>query len=190
VSGPYREIKRHLAEFDVSSGSRRPVERDDGHSYSKSEFFRRELPAETIAELLAHFADGRRRGEARVLDFTPWGGAYNDVPAGATAFAHRAERFLLKQEVAVHAGATKTERQAARGWLARSWALVHPWGSGGVYPNFPDPELEHWSRAYHGANLERLGLVKATYDPGDVFRFHQSVPPGPVQTLPSAATSW
>ena len=175
--GPYREIKRYLAEYDVSSGERRPVEREPGHSYSKSEFFRRELPADVIAELLAHLVDGRRQREARVLDFTPWAGAYNRMPADATAFAHRAERFLLKEEVIVDAGASEAERQAARGWLSRSWALVHEWGSGGVYPNFPDPELEDWGRAYHGANLDRLRRVKATYDPENVFRFDQSVQP-------------
>jgi FAD/FMN-containing dehydrogenase len=174
AAGPYREIKRYLAEYDICSGERRPVEREPGHSHSKSEFFRRELPADVIAELLAHFADGRRQ-QARVLDFTPWAGAYNRVPADATAFAHRAEQFLLKQEVVVDAGASEAERQAARGWLSRSWGLVHAWGSGGVYPNFPDPELENWGRAYHGANLDRLRRVKATYDPENVFRFDQSV---------------
>ena len=174
--GPYREIKRHLAEYDVWSGERRPAEREAGHSYSKSEFFRRDLPGDAIAELLALFADGRRR-EVRVLGFTPWAGAYNRVPADATAFAHRAERFLLKQEVVLDAGASEAERQAARDWLSRSWALVHAWGSGGVYPNFPDAELEDWGRAYHGANHDRLRRVKAAYDPGDVFRFDQSVRP-------------
>jgi FAD/FMN-containing dehydrogenase len=175
--GSYREIKRYLTEYDVCSGERRPVEREPGHSYSKSEFFRRELPADVIAELLARLADGRRQREARVLDFTPWAGAYNQLPVDATSFAHRAERFLLKQEVVVAPGASQAERQAARGWLSRSWALVHAWGSGGVYPNFPDPELEDWGRAYHGANLNRLRRVKATYDPENVFRFHQSIQP-------------
>ena len=106
-----------------------------------------------------------------MLDFNPWGGAYNRVSAAATAFAHRAERFLLKQEAVVDAGASESDRQAARGWLSRSWALVHPWGSGGVYPNFPDPELEDPLRAYHGPNLERLREVKAAYDPDRVFTF-------------------
>ena len=175
--GSYREVKRYLAEYDVSSGERRPIEREPGHSYSKSEFFRRELPADAIAELLAGFAHGRRPREVRVLDFTPWAGAYNRVPADATAFAHRGERFLFKQEVIVDPGASEDERQAGHGWLSRSWALVHAWGSGGVYPNFPDPELDDWGRAYHGANLDRLRRVKATYDPENVFRFAQSVQP-------------
>jgi FAD/FMN-containing dehydrogenase len=174
ASGSCREIKRYLAEYDVIAGERRPVLREPGHLYSKSEFFRRELPPAAIDELMAHFAQG---GNARVLDFTPWAGAYNRVSGDATAFAHRAERFLLKQEVAVDAAASEAERQAARGWLSRSWALVHHWGSGGVYPNFPDPELEDSGRAYHGANLDRLRRVKTTYDPDNVFRFDQSVQP-------------
>jgi Berberine and berberine like len=170
--------KRYLAEYDVCSGERRPVEREPGHSYSKSEFFRHE-PADVIAELLARFADRRRQREARVLDFTPWAGAYNRVPADATAFAHRPKRFLLKHEVVVDPAASEAERQAARGWLSRSWELVHPGGSGGVYPNFPDPELEDSARAYHGANLDRLTRVKESYDPENVFRFDQSIQPMP-----------
>ena len=67
------------------------------------------------------------------------------------------------------------QRRSARDWLTRSWELVHPWGSGRVYPNFPDPELDDWASAYHAGNLERLARVKAAYDPDDVFRFHQSL---------------
>jgi FAD/FMN-containing dehydrogenase len=174
VEAPYREIKRHLAEYDVVAGVRRPVEREPGHLYSKSEFFRRELTADAIDALLTHFTE---TAQPRVLDFTPWGGAYNRVPVDATAFAHRAERFLLKQEIVVEASADDAAREAALGWLARSWELVHPYGSGGVYPNFPDPDLDDWAGAYHGPNLERLMHVKAEYDPGNVFRFAQSVPP-------------
>jgi hypothetical protein len=111
-----------------------------------------------------------------VLDFTPWGGAYNRVPEDATAFAHRGERFLLKQDVIVDRDAATAERERARAWLARSWALAHPWGSGRVYPNFPDPELDDWRSAYHAGNLDRLTRVKAAYDPDRVFRFDQSLP--------------
>jgi FAD/FMN-containing dehydrogenase len=48
---------------------------------------------------------------------------------------------------------------------------------GGVFPNFPDPDLTDWAHAYHGTNYERLTRVKASYDPDNVFRFHQSLPP-------------
>jgi hypothetical protein len=45
-----------------------------------------------------------------------------------------------------------------------------------VYPNFPDPDPQDWTRAYHGANYSRLLRVKARYDPDNFFRFHQSLP--------------
>ena len=117
------------------------------------------------------------RGESRELDFTPWGGAYNRTPSEATAFAHRAERLLLKHAVVLESDAGEPDRDAGRTWLTRSWAIAHEWGSGGVFPNFPDPDLTGWARAYHGSNYERLTRVKAGLDPDNVFRFHQSLPP-------------
>ena len=161
---PYREAKRHLAEHGPGEDG------DPGaHGFSKSEFFRDPLPRDAAAALVEHLKADRRPGQARVLDLTPWGGAYNRVDPGATAFPHRAERFLLKHDVTVPGSAPATDRDAARGWLEASWALVHPWGSGGAYPNFPDPEMPGWPRAAHGPNLERLGRIRATYDPDGVF---------------------
>jgi hypothetical protein len=98
------------------------------------------------------------------------------VSADATAFVHREDRFWLKHAVEVATGATSAERGSARDWVTRSWEVVHPSGTGRVFPNFPDPDLEDWARAYYGANLERLLEVKGRYDPGNVFRFHQSLP--------------
>jgi FAD/FMN-containing dehydrogenase len=165
----YRDVKRHLAEH--GPGEAEP----DGHPYSKSEFFRRPLPDEAVDALVDRFCRGRVAGVSRELDFTPWGGAYNRVPSDATAFAHRDELFLLKHGIVVAPGASSSAREAGRAWLRRSWELVHPCGSGGVYPNFPDPELEGWERAYHGDNHERLARVKRRYDPESFFSFPQSL---------------
>jgi FAD/FMN-containing dehydrogenase len=135
---PFREAKTWLAEHG-------PGEAGD---HSKSEFFRESLPRAAIDALVGSFDEGE-------LDFSPWGGAYNRVAPDATAFAHRRERFVLKLS-------------GDRDWLRRAYDIVHPYGSGGVYPNFPDPEVD--DRAYLGANLERVRQVKAAYDPGGVFR--------------------
>ena len=155
----YREAKRHLAEHGPGEETEAAV------NLSKSEFFRGPLPADAIAALVEHARDPRG-----TLDFNPWGGAYNRVPPHATAFPHRAERFLLKHDVAIPVGASEAERRDARAWLARSWALVHPWGAGGAYVNFPDADLDDWDPAYHGPNRERLLRVGAAYDPEGVFR--------------------
>jgi FAD/FMN-containing dehydrogenase len=66
---------------------------------------------------------------------------------------------------------TASENRVAGDWLAQSWELVHPWGSGGVYPNFPDPDLDDWAEAYYGKNYERLVRIKARYDPSNFLRF-------------------
>jgi FAD/FMN-containing dehydrogenase len=157
---PYREAKRALA-GDGEEQRPRP-------QFGKSELFRRALPADAIAELVRRHAAGRGAGEARELNFTPLGGAYNRVAADATAFAHRDERFVVEHVL-------NADAEAGREWVRESWATVHPWASGRVYPNFPDPELADWPRAYHGENYERLRRVKRAYDPERTFRFEQSI---------------
>ena len=157
----YREAKRQLAE-------RGEGDDDPGHLYSKSEYFRESVPADAVAALVAHLASDRVAGESRELDFSPWGGAYNRVPEDATAFAHRAERFLLKPAVMVDPAG---DSDHARSWLAQAWATVHPYGTGRAYQNFPDPDLDDEARAYFGPNHDRLARIRRRYDPSDFFRY-------------------
>ena len=161
---PYRDAKRYLAELGDQMTAGVP---EAGDSFVRSEFFRRPLPDGAVAALVASIGRDLRPGQARELDFSPWGGAYNRVAADATAFPHRDAMFLLKQAVTV----PRSGQAAARDWLGRSWAAVHPWGSGGAYPNFPDPDLADPGRAYYLGNYERLRQVKERYDPGGFFRF-------------------
>jgi FAD/FMN-containing dehydrogenase len=156
----YRDAKRYLEQGGPEAR----------HLFTKSEFFRRVLPRDAIAALVDNLAGT----PGREVAFLPWGGAYNRVRADATSFAHRDERYLLQHLALIDPHAPTDERD----WLTRSWSIVHAWGSGGVYPNFPDPDLRDWARAYHGSNFERLLSVKASYDPTGFFRFAQSLPSG------------
>jgi FAD/FMN-containing dehydrogenase len=160
----YGSLKGYLAERGPGD-----QEDPDGLPYMKSEFFRDALPADAVEALVDHFVRGRQPGEARKLDFMPWGGAYNRVAADASAFPHREELFLLEHSVVVPAGLDAAATAAARAWLTASWELVHPAGSGGVYGNFPDTDLRDADRAYWGGNLERVREVKKTYDPDGVL---------------------
>lgn len=147
--GTHVETKRWLAGDD---------EPDERFAYLHSEYFRETVPA---AELIVRLLADRRPGEERELDFSPWGGAYNRVPAAATAFPHRDARFLLKQTATVAA----EDRPGA--WLGESYAITHPFGTGGVYPNFPEPGLP--DEAYYLGNTERLRRIRAAYDPAGVL---------------------
>jgi FAD/FMN-containing dehydrogenase len=151
---PYHEAKRRLAE-------RGPAD-DEGRLYSKSEFFRDRLPAETVDALVRALDEERGPFESRELDFTPWGGAYNRPAPDASAFPHRDARFLLKLS-------------GPPEWLSRAYDAARPHSTGGAYVNFPDPDLPDWETAYYGANYGRLQDVKARYDPDGVFTFPQAI---------------
>ena len=176
----YPETRNYWAQLGVAESERvedpasLPAPR--ALMFSKSEFFKRPLPSDAIAALVDNFLMGRRPGEDRELDFMPWAGGYNRVGADATAFVHRDELFLLKHAAVVAPHATSHEQEAARRWVTRSWTLLHPWGSQRAFQNFADPDLEAWGAAYYGSNYARLVRVKARYDPGNFFRFPQSLP--------------
>lgn len=142
----------------------------------KSEFFDQPMPAEAIEALVTTFVADPVPGQVRELLLVPWRGAYQRVAPEATAFVHRTPMFLIGHHGLVLHQATDQDRAAVADWVGRSWQAVHPWASGRAYPNYPDPDLPDWARAYYGDNLPRLRRVRARYDPEDVFRFAQSVP--------------
>ena len=131
---------------------------DPRWQYLHSGFVSSTVPAAALIERLT--ADPRP-GEERELDFSPWGGAYNRVAAGATAFPHRDARFLLKQTATVMPGALPGE------WLAESFALARTHSTGGRYPNFPEPDLP--PQAYYLVITDRRRAVRAKYDPTSLF---------------------
>jgi len=129
----------------------------------RSEFFTRPMRLSTIDALLSMLINGEATGR-RQLTFTALGGAYNRVPDTATAFVHRRELFILEHIA-----------EAPSAWVDRSWEVAHVDGSGGVYPNFPDPQLDDWATAYHAGNYPRLAAAKRAYDPDRLFEFPQSI---------------
>jgi FAD/FMN-containing dehydrogenase len=157
VPGSFREAKRALAGMGGGTAEL------PGVRYSRSEFFRRPLPRDAAAALARSVVAGRVPGQAHEVGFTPWGGAYNRTAPDATAFGHRAEAYLL--EVSIVAG-VRTPEAAAR--LERSWSAVAPFGTGRVYPNFPDPDRALPAAAYHGDNHERLRRIRIASDPDAV----------------------
>lgn len=169
AAGPYRQTRPFLTGLADQLEGVDHMTSQALPAFSKSEFFRRALPADVIAALIANLASGRVRGEVREIDCMPWGGAYNRLPVDATAFPHRRERYLIKHTVALRPQPTQVQTDAARRWLRRSWHLTHPYGSGGVYANFPDPSIPDPCRAYYGPNLARVQAVKRRYDPDNVF---------------------
>jgi FAD/FMN-containing dehydrogenase len=101
------------------------------------------------------------------------GGAMARVPAEATAFAHRDRRVMAGVGcVYQDAGERPTHEAWADGFAA---ALR---GGPGVYANFLSNEGPGRVReAYPGRTWDRLVEVKRRYDPGNLFRLNQNIPP-------------
>ena len=51
------------------------------------------------------------------------------------------------------------------GWARAVYDDMRPFSPGGVYPNFPDADLDDWDPAYHLGNRDRLLGISARYDP-------------------------
>ena len=171
----YPEAKRYLNELDQHETVTGDDTASRGHLFAKSEFFRRELDRATIEAVVRNLTRETDGVRSREVTFMPWGGAYNRVAPDTTAFPHRQELFLVQHLLELEPEASGADRDSAYSWLTRSWELLHQSGSGGVYPNFPDPQLANPGRAYYGENHARLMRVKGAYDPDNTFRFHQSL---------------
>jgi FAD/FMN-containing dehydrogenase len=135
-------------------------------------FFSDALDVDGAAELLARLEQSSATTAAvqlRVL-----GGAAARVDASETAFAHRG-RLLLANVAALYESACETPLQEA--WADETAATLRR-GDDGAYVNFLGAEGDARVRAaYPGATWERLVAVKRRYDPQNLFRLNQNVPP-------------
>ncbi|MGH9122161.1 MAG: BBE domain-containing protein, partial [Acidimicrobiales bacterium] len=116
-------------------------------------------------------------GASGGLNIDSWGGAINRVPAGSTAFVHRSSLASIQYSASWAVNASASTVAANQAWLASAAASMAPYVSSEAYQNYIDPTLLGWETDYYGSNLARLMAVKATYDPDQVFRFAQSIPP-------------
>jgi FAD/FMN-containing dehydrogenase len=125
--------------------------------------------AETIVERIESSNAAMAATQLRVL-----GGAMARVPADATAFAHRGSR-IMANVAAIYERAE--ERPAHEAWVKDFARELHD-GDDGAYAGFlADEGDERVRAAYPGSTWERLRAVKATYDPDNVFRLNQNIPP-------------
>jgi FAD/FMN-containing dehydrogenase len=110
----------------------------------------------------------------RVAQFRILGGAMARVSNDATAFAHRSSRIM----VSVAAFYTGPEDRPGREQWVLDFASALEQGDRGVYVNFMgDESTERVRAAYPGSTWTRLAAIKARYDPCNVFRLNQNIPP-------------
>jgi FAD/FMN-containing dehydrogenase len=125
--------------------------------------------AETIMKHLEASDASMRVAQLRVL-----GGAMARVPSDATAFAHRASKIMVNVASFYEGPEDKVIRQS---WVDDLAAALRQ-RDNGAYVNFLVDEGEARIReAYPGPTWDRLVAIKARYDPTNLFRLNQNIPP-------------
>lgn len=106
-------------------------------------------------------------GESSWLQIRAVGGAVNDLPADATAYAHRTQNFSVNA-----VGRRSIER------LSDVWdEHVYP-HMNGLYLSFDtDPRQDRIHDAFPEPTFSRLRELKAKYDPDNVFRQNFAITP-------------
>ena len=102
-------------------------------------------------------------------------GAFNRVPADATAFA---QRDVQTNVAIVGIWNDPADHDRCFAWVRGVFADLQPFSTGGVYVNYLGiEEAEGRVQAAYGANYDRLSQIKAKYDPTNLFRVNQNIAP-------------
>jgi FAD/FMN-containing dehydrogenase len=125
--------------------------------------------AETIVERLSASDAAMRVAQLRVL-----GGAMARVPADATAYAHRDRGIMVNLAALYERPEDKDQHEEWVDGFVDALADGRP----AAYVNFIGDEGPARVRdAYPGATWDRLAEIKRRYDPDNLFRLNQNIPP-------------
>src|SRR5262249_8769457 len=107
-----------------------------------------------------------------------YGGAMARVGAKETAFHHRGARYNLLICAMWPDSASTAENVK---WARDLWEAMTPYASSAVYVNYRGETADEGARrveeAYGPEKYERLVKLKNKYDPGNLFRLNQNIPP-------------
>jgi FAD/FMN-containing dehydrogenase len=178
---PFRALATPIADMVLPMRYPEIYPPDDPSYHPKA--FGRTLFANTVDHAVATtILDFLQRSDAslRVAQIRVLGGAMARVRDDDTAFAHRRERLLLN--VASFYDGPR-DRPLRETWV-KSFAAALDQGRRGEYVGFVGDEGEAGVRAaYPGTTWDRLAAIKARYDPTNLFRRNQNVPPGVVSRI-------
>jgi FAD/FMN-containing dehydrogenase len=113
-------------------------------------------------------------GMMRVVQLRVLGGVAAEVPPGETAYAHRS-RGVMVNVASIYM--QPDEEAAVRAWVDGLSGRLHGDDLTGYVNFLGDEGPKRVRQAYPGATWDRLRDVKRTYDPTNLFRNNQNIPP-------------
>jgi hypothetical protein len=175
VVAPFRSIAKPLADMvkPMHYPEVYPPEQPGYHPLAASRTMFVDTIDRPVAETILNYLQAST-GSMAVAQLRVLGGALARVPVEATAFAHRNSRIMVN--VAALFG-QPDERPTHEVW-ASDFAAALRQSDEGAYVNFLSEESEAGLRAaYPGRTWERLGSLKARYDPTNLFHLNQNILP-------------
>ncbi len=129
---------------------------------------------DAVIDVLAEHA-WRKSSSASYTLLFHLGGQMARLPDSHSAAGGRDARHAININAAWAEGGPA---HADIGWCREQFRALEPHSTGGVYVNFVhNDEGEARVRAAYGERYERLTHIKARYDPRNVFRGNQNIPP-------------
>ena len=138
------------------------------------------LPDEAIG-IIAARANQRPSPLTLVVTFQ-MGGAINKVGSTDTAYAERSAPWMSSIDGNWE---NTADNDANIAWVRESFRQIAPYSTGTTYTNFTgqvDETAGALAATAYGANMARLGRVKAQYDPDNFFRVNANIAPNVQRT--------
>jgi FAD/FMN-containing dehydrogenase len=167
---------------DTYAGFQIPTPEEPANWKFLSQFISDPFPAEAI-DLVGCFMAKAPTPQCNYFTNAFGGAVRGSEPSGGSAFAHRNALFYAEPGAGWGArGGTPAAADPVTAkclaWVADFAQALEPYVNG-AYVNVPNAAMADWESAYWGANVDRLCMIKAKYDPDNVFSFEQSIPPPP-----------
>lgn len=152
---------------------------DDGVPAGARNYWKSAFLAELTDEVGEVLADAMRRAPSDMCQLLVEHihGAATRVAPTDTAFPHRRPGYSA---LVVGQWPDPADDEAGIAWVRETFEALRPHTADTSYVNYLDDDDDTARvRAAYGPNWERLAALKARYDPANLFRSNQNIPPAP-----------
>jgi FAD/FMN-containing dehydrogenase len=139
--------------------------------YGRSAYVERPLSVDDYIEILSYFKTVPNT--FGMVDLEAYGGVINQYPVEKSSFIHRNSLFNF-YTIAFFDDVTN-DQEANRVWINEFYEFLNQYTNTHSYQNYPNKDQDDFKWAYWGEYYNQLCLIKAKYDPGNFFRYQQSI---------------
>ncbi|MEU2603650.1 FAD-binding oxidoreductase [Streptomyces albus] len=156
---------------------------DGPQEYHQNSLMLADLGDDAVARLLA-LAGESADCDDYVIELRHLGGAAGRAPAQPNAVGHRDARFALTT-ISPHSPPPSGPMAPGSAPAAPLMDALAPWSTGLKYVNFlaGPGTAGSAATAYDRETYARLGQLKATWDPENLFRLNHNIPPAPDRAI-------